>query len=402
MTPTLRPFDAARDEADLTRVLTLAFGMPREGTAGYLDLVGRSEMRVLDEGRPPIAACLARIPMGQFFGGRSVPMTGIAAVGVAPEARGRKLALRLMQECVREIAAEGVPLACLYASTQALYRQVGFEQAGSKFEVRVPLRQIHQGTRDLPIEPIEVMAADGRPHPRLVDSYQTFARHFDGCLDRGPFIWKRIQQVRETAFHGFAVVPDGPGGRIEGHVFLAQQRHPSGGRHDVVLSDLAFTTRRAGLRLLGFLRDFTSMGLHLQWIGGPCHPLLTLLDQQWVEVQLRDYWMLRVTRFADAIAARGYHEGVEVDACVELRDDLIPENAGRWRLRIANGRGSAERTTLDGAAFRCNIRTMGALFSGFLAPSQAILLGLAEGDAATAARLAGAFAGTAPWMVDHF
>ncbi len=391
----LRPFDTLRDDEVVRRILALAFGGTPEGMGAYFDLAGRENMRLLDRGDGPVVACLANIPMGQYFGGRSVPMMGIAAVGVAPEARARGHARELMCASVRETAAAGIPLSCLYASTQSLYRQVGFEQAGSTFEVRIPLRQLTDGTRDLPVEPVTI------DDPRLERCYREFARRYDGCLDRGPFIWKRIQQNREQMFHGFAVVPDGPGSPVEGYAFVGQVRRPENGRHDVVLSDLAFSTQRAGLRLAGFLGDYASMGWNLSFIGGACHPFLTLLSQQWVDVSMRDYWMLRICDVGAAIAARGYASSVRANVVIEVDDELIEANRGRWQIEIDDGQGRAARTNLA-AQLRTNIRGLAAIYAGFLTPQQAALVGLAEGDTDAMATLAPAFTNSGPWMVDHF
>lgn len=49
--------------------------------------------------------------MAQWWGGERVPMTGIAAVGIAPEYRGTGAAIALMQHTVKELHAKGYPLA---------------------------------------------------------------------------------------------------------------------------------------------------------------------------------------------------------------------------------------------------------------------------------------------------
>jgi GNAT superfamily N-acetyltransferase len=179
--PALRRFNPERDGTDVYRAIALAFGGTPEGVGSYAQLVGTESLRVLDEvdGKP--RAALAAIPMGHWFGGRTVGSLGIAAVAVAPEARGGGRARRMMEAVVREAAADGFPLLSLFASTQALYRQVGFEQAGSKFETRIPLRQLTIGTRELPIEPVTALI-DGQPNERLVRSYSKYAAAFEGCL----------------------------------------------------------------------------------------------------------------------------------------------------------------------------------------------------------------------------
>ncbi len=399
----LRPFESERDEIAFRRAVARAFGGPEEGVTAYFDLVGRENLRVLDDsnaaGGSPIRAGLARIPMGHWFGGRVVPCLGIAAVAVAPEARGAGLARELMRGVVREASDEGIPLLSLYASTQALYRQVGFEQAGTRCEFRVPLRQLTGGSRDGTIEEVDALV-DGEPNPRLVACYRAFAERFDGMLDRSRFVWSRIQRNRDQSYHGLAVVPDGPGGAIEGYAFLTHVRR-DGGRFDIAMSDCAFTTPRAGQRLLGLLRDYASMGVTLTLFGGSSHPLLMLLPQQWFEVQMREYSMLRIARFADAIAARGFAPTVSGSVVCAVEDDLVAANRGTFEITVAKGRGAA-RPSAARPAFRADIRTWASIYAGFLAPRQAILLGLAEGDEDAASALGGFFAGSAPWMADMF
>jgi predicted acetyltransferase len=397
----IRPFEYDRDEAPLRRIVARAFGGPDDAIAAYFELVGREHLRVLDEtpGGPQIAAGLARMTMGHWFGGRSVPCLGIAAVAVAPEARGGGRARELMRGIVREAHDEGTPLLSLYASTQALYRQVGFEQAGTRCEFRVPLRQLTGGSRDGAIEEVHALV-DDEPNPRLVACYRAFAERFDGMLDRSRFVWSRIQRHREHSYHGLAFVPEGPGGPIEGYVFLAHVRRDDG-RFDIAMSDCAFATPRAGQRILGLLRDYASMGVTLTFFGGASHPLLMLLPQQWFDVQVREYSMLRIARFADAIAARGYAPTSTGSVVCAVEDDLVAENTGRFEITVREGRGVARPTTAT-PAFSADIRTWASIYAGFLAPRQATLLGLAEGDDAAARALGGFFAGSSPWMTDMF
>src|SRR6266850_4417815 len=109
-----------RQAEGYARVLAHSFGRSDTEGAGWLTRHTRSHIRVLGEG-DEVAAGMIFIPMGQYFGGRSVPMWGVAAVGVAPESRGRGLATELMKRSLEEMHGEGVPIAALYAATQRLY-----------------------------------------------------------------------------------------------------------------------------------------------------------------------------------------------------------------------------------------------------------------------------------------
>jgi predicted acetyltransferase len=383
--------DRERETDAVARLISLAFATTIDGAKEWMTKAGPEHFRVGREGDAPVA-CLLRIPMGQYFGGRSVPMVGIAGVAVAPEARGRGVAKSLMSHCMREIAAEGTALSCLYASTQSLYRLVGFEQAGHRFQTRLPWSVIAgQG------EFVPVRALTDADTPAVEACYREFARRFNGNLDRGPYIWNRVRSSRDDAYHGFGI--QGPRG-IEGYLFVSLKRRPDTGRQDVTLSDLAFVNARAGRGLLRFLADTTTMAEEISFFGGPLHPLLTLMPQQRYAVERRDYWMLRLTDVRSAIASRGYGPAVGGDVAIELTDEVVPANAGPWTIRVRDGRGAMERGGSPRA--RMDVRGLAAMYAGLYSGDQAELLGLAEGDAVALATLGGLFGNATPWMTEMF
>lgn len=380
------------DLSTVARLLNHAFAVPPEGAKEWLASAGHEHMRVVSE-RPWTAplACLLRIPMAQYFGGRSVPMLGIAGVAVAPEARGRGLARWMMRECIRRAREEGFALSGLYASTQSLYRQAGYEQAGHRFLIRVALSQIDVRDRGGPVTPL-TDAEDSE----IRACYAAFASRFDGMLDRGPYVWGRIRKFRDETYHGFGVRDSE--GRLDGYVFLTQRRKPESGRHDVILSDLVFLNGAAGRRLLGFLADFQTIGDDLVFAAGPAHPALMLLGQQRYRIEFKGYWMIRVVDAAAALQARGYAGTGKVG--VEIDDDLIEQNRGVWTVRSGDGAGRVERGgTADVRATACGLA---ALYSGFMSPGALALTGAVSGSPEGLQRAAGIFAGSTPWMTDFF
>jgi len=168
-------------------------------------------------------------------------MLGIAGVAVAPEHRGGGNAKQMMRKAMIEAANEGWPLAGLYASTHTLYRGVGFEHAGHRFQYTLPIVRID--VRDAPGAVVAITDAD---MPRVHACYARFAATCNGALDRGPYIWNRVRKHREETFQGFAI--ENPAHEIDGYFFLAQRRRADG-RQDLSLSDFAFTTAAAARRL---------------------------------------------------------------------------------------------------------------------------------------------------------
>jgi predicted acetyltransferase len=319
-------------------------------------------------------------------------MLGIAAVAVAPEARGRGLARRIMQEALVEIHEDGWPISCLYPSTQSLYRQVGYEQAGHRFMTRVPLAQIDVRDRQ-----DRLVALDESHQPAVLACYEAFASSLDGWLDRGTFGWLAVRERRGERYSGFGI---GSREHLDGYTFFTQRVRPETGRHDLVLSDVAFRTPAAGRRLLGFLADFATIGDDLVFAGGPHHPLHWLLGQQRHTVTFKNYWMLRMVDVPRALAARGYPPGLRARVSLEVNDDLIGANHGRHVLTVEDGRGHVEAGG-DGSV-RIGVRALAALWSGFVTPAQLRLVGAIEGTGDATAALGAAFAGGTPAMSDMF
>jgi predicted acetyltransferase len=384
------------DRAAVHRIVRLAFASPPEGVTDWMKLAGEENFRVLRSEQHAVAACLLHVPMGLYLGGKSVPMQGVAGVGVAPENRGQGFAKRLMRAFVQDAAADeaggGFPLAGLYASTHTLYRGVGFEHAAHRFQYTVPLQQI-----DVTDDAGPLHALTDADEPRVRRCYAAFASRFTGMLDRGPYVWSRTRKMRETEYTGFAVVNHS--GELDGYVMLNQGRRPDG-KQDVTLSDFVFNTPAAGRRLWGLLADFRMMGEDLVFFGGPAHPALTLLRQQRYHVHLKDSALIRVMDVKKALESRGYPAGLSASLELEVADDLVPRNQGRWRLTVEGGHASCERG--GSGAVRCSIRGLAMLLTGYATPLHGALLGEVSGAQSALAATAAVFAHGTPWMTDMF
>lgn len=387
-------FESERDAAAVARLLSHAFAGTPDQAAQWIGTGEPGQMRVMraEDGSTP--ACLMRIPMAQYFGGQSVPMTGIAGVAVGPEDRGKGLALAMMKEAVREMHREGTAVSCLYCSTQALYRQVGYEQAGMRFCARVPIGRIGVKEKARSVRAL-TEADDGA----IRACYAAWASRFNGMVDRGTYIWNRVRKMRDVPHTPFGFFD--AAGRLTAYLFMAQVRDPASGRHDITLSDVAFTTPGAGLQCLAFLADFEPMANEVTFYGSPLHPLLTLLPQQRYRIELKDFWLLRITNIRAALSARGYPPGADAKVTLDVTDEAVPEQAGAWTLRVARGRGAVERGG-GGAVVRCSVGGLASLYSGLYTPAQAALLGLCEGSVEALAAAEGAFPGATPWMSDFF
>ena len=372
--------------ADLERILQMSFAMPTVSWAKFFERVGHERIRVVREGGAVVGG-LAAYRFGQFFGGASVPLSGIAGVGIAPDARGRGLAKAMLLQTLGELRAE-TPIAGLYASTTTLYRSCGFEQAGTALYFAAPLASFPRGDRALACAPLPP-----KTHEPLHAAYDRRARAWTGHLDRTPAVWERVVDPYDAAAYAY-VVGDG-----DGYIVFQQNMLSDSYRFRVVVRDLVMGSRGAAQRILGFLHDLRSLAQDIVWRGCAADPLLTLLPEQTQTVRRHERWMLRILDVPRALAARGYPP-IEAEVHLAIHDAHFPDNAGRHVFSLSGGRGRAERggrgdVTLD-------VRGLAALYSGFATTHALRAAGLVDGPDAALATLASAFAGPEPWCADHY
>ena len=383
------PADDAEENA-LAQAQSIGLGFPAEAAPAWWETAGREHLRVVrQDGR--VVGGLFFVPMGQFFGGSSVSMAGIAGVAILPEARGLGAGGFLMRETVRELRGRGFALSTLYASTFPIYRSAGYEQAGHWCRYSIDASRLPAGDRTL-----AVRAAEEADVSRIEALYRERAAMRNGYLDRGPYIWKRVREPRRGAPRGY--VAEGPSG-IEGYLYVEQSKRDDGD-HDLHLNDWVVATHAAAKRLVTFLADHYSMSRTLTWEGGPADPRLYGVAGRYFQVQVVEYWMLRVLDCAAALAARGYLPGVQGELHLELDDPALAAHAGRLVLRVAGGAATVEPG--GEGRLRAGPRGLAPLYSGFLPAEELALAGLIHGEPAELARATALFAGPNPACPDMF
>src|SRR6266516_3293131 len=99
-----------------------------------------------------VVATARTYDLRQWFGGRAVPMAGIASVATVPERRGSGIATELMRSVMRAARRDGKPIATLYPATVTVYRRLGYEYAGFHTEYRIPTRDLPRDTANVEVD----------------------------------------------------------------------------------------------------------------------------------------------------------------------------------------------------------------------------------------------------------
>jgi predicted acetyltransferase len=345
-----------------------------------------------------LVAMSRALGLAQFFGGRPVPMGGISAVATAPEHRGRGLGKQVVAGCLDVMRERGDAISSLYPATTSLYRQLGWEVAGTSV-----IRWIAPAALAGLPAPAGVHVRRAGPDDRdaIRACYRELAAQVNGFLDRPARLWD-VYAVQSRDARAF-VAEDGEG-RTLGYLVYRQQGAPHsalGGPFGIVVLDHVALTHGAQLALWRLLGSWATMVDRIVYRAPAEDPLLLLLPQQELHVLAEVRWMTRMLDAARAVEARGFTPGVDVQVELTLRDPRLEANAGRFVLGVGKGRGRLEPggrggIELDAASFA-------SLYTGWADTGTLVRAGrLRGGSADERAGLDAAFAGPTPWLLEQF
>jgi len=374
----------------VSQVLGTAFNFDPAIVPEWCAQVGHDNVRVMRDGREVMAALLL-IPMGQFFGGQSVPMMGVAGVGTAVTSRGRGVGTALMAATALELHDRGVALSTLYPATETLYRRAGWAQAGTRFRVRVPLGNLPRGGRELGVR--DYTETDRAAVEVL---YAERARRIDGWIDRGSYAWRRVFQPREGRARAYVVLGDGG---PEGYVAFYSSPYVDR-RNELVVTDMIAATPAARGRILTLIADHASLATHVQWHGEAADDWIGSLPDQRYEIRVDHFFMTRITNVAAALEARGYAHGAAGRLELDVVDDVVPGNAGRLVLEVDSGRA---RVSPGGdGTLRVTIGGLASLYGAHLGARALVDLGQVQGPERALAMAESLFGGRPATMRDQF
>jgi predicted acetyltransferase len=294
------------------------------------------------DGATPVGTAAAYTFQLTVPGFRSLPAAGVTWVSVLPSHRRQGVLSSLMRRQLIDVRECGEPLAVLWASESVIYSRFGYGRAMWHADFT-----LYRGEAAL----AKTAPADGGLRLRIADpvaALPELAKVYDAVLPTRPgFIarneawWRREVYDPPDRRHGtsplhcvLAEDDDGPRGYA---LYSAHNRWDS----DTSLPDSALSVREmvgadaaasAALAADLLSRDLTR---EFRIRGRPVDdPLLyQLADPRRARTRLKDALWVRITDVPGALARRQY--SCPADVVIEVRDDLLPSNAGRWRLTTA-------------------------------------------------------------------
>ncbi len=375
-----------KDAQRLGEILQQCFNSTPVSSEAYFKHIGLENFRIIRHAGQ-IVGGLAILQMGQWFGSQCIPMAGIAAVGIAPEHRGSGVAVELLQQTLRELSAQGVPISALYPATQRLYRKAGYEQGGSLCSWEMPTNSIHLSDRSLPMQPVLPLHHEAFHH-----LYHQQAKVTGGYLERHQAIW---EQVIELPAYAYLI---GKESQPEGYIIFSQRQEDNSNL--IVIQDWVLLTAAAIRRFWTFIADHRSQMEKVRWRHSTVDSLTLLLPEQKAKIHRSGRWMLRIIDVGKALEKRGYPQGLEAQLHLEVRDDLLAENNGKFVLTVANGRG--EVTKGGKGELELEVNGLSPLYTGIFTPYQLQVTGQLQATETALSIATQLFAGSSPWMPDFF
>jgi predicted acetyltransferase len=289
--------------------------------------------------------------------GDTAALAGVAAVSVLPTYRRRGILTSLMRRQLADIRDRGEAVAGLWASEGGIYGRYGYAPATTETEFTIRrgegvFRTAGPGTAPA--------CGDGSPRLRIADprgAAAEMAQVYDSVLRRRPGV-----TVRDERWWDFVLwdPEHRRSGRGPQWCLLAEDDagprgyalyRAGGDPHDQSAEGQVLQVRELmaadPAACTALWRDLLNRDLIAEvaaWARPPDDPLPHLLaDGRRTRAKTTDGLWIRLVSVPRALSRRRY--AGPVDVVLDVADELLPENAGRWRLRAGPAGATCERTT---------------------------------------------------------
>jgi predicted acetyltransferase len=371
------------------------------------------------DGATPVGTAAAYTFQLTVPGLQTLPTAGVTWVAVLPSHRRRGVLRSLMRRQLADVRDRGEPLAVLWASESVIYSRYGYGRAMWHADFT-----LYRGEGAL----AKTAPADGGLRLRIVDpqaAMPELAKVYDAVLPSRPgFIarndtwWRGVvydpPDRRQGASPLHCVLAEDGSGPRGYALYSAAHRWDS----DTSLPDNSVSVREmvgadapasAALAADLLSRDLTT---EFRIRGRPVDdPLLyQLADPRRARPRLKDALWVRIIDVAGALARRRY--SCPADIVLEVRDELLPSNARRWRLTTGDAApdgGGLEASCVpagpaDAADVVLDITELGAAYLGGIPVGALATAGLVtEGHPGAVRQLSAAMSwDRAPWCPVNF
>jgi predicted acetyltransferase len=331
------------------------------------------------DGATPVGTAAAYSFRLTVPGHQVLPAAGITWVSVLPSHRRRGVLRSMMRRQLADVRDRGEPLAVLWASESVIYSRYGYGRAMWHADLT-----FHRGDGTLaktaPVDDgLRLRIADPAASlPELAKVYDVVLPSRPGFIARNEAWWRREvydppeRRQGTTPLHCLLAEDDsGPRGYALYSAVNRWDRETTLPDGVLTVREMVATDAAASAALAADLlsRDLTTeFRVRARPVDDPL--LYQLADPRRARPRLKDALWVRIIDVPGALARRRY--SAPADVVLEVRDDLLPANAGRWRLTTlgaAPGGGGLEASCVpasaaDAADVVLDVTSLGAAYLG--------------------------------------
>ena len=358
------------------------------------DLELRYEMAVFEFDRSLAAfdgatmvGTAAALSLRMTVPGGDATVAGVTAVATAPAHRRRGILTSLMHRQLADLRERGEAVAALFASEAGIYARFGYGAATS--DLNLAIRR-GEGALLVPATALGALrlrtAAPRDATAELAEVFDAVLHERPGMFARDDRWWEHVLWDPEHRRSGRSpqrcVIAEDDAGPRGYALYSVCPSWGDDGIPDGVLQvrELMATDPAAYAAIWNDLlsRDLVSeVRAHARPVDEPL--LYLLADRRRARPRLYDGLWVRLVSVPEALAGRRY--SCPVDVVIEVADDVLAENSGRWRLRAPgrgeDGRATCDRTSAD-ADVTLPVQSLGAAYMGGTRLDALARAGLAE------------------------
>lgn len=325
----------------------LAFGRAMEQV--FLEAPSDEEVERWRPVCPPDRFLAVTDPRGGFAGtagshpltiawpGQDEPLgcAAVTAITVRPDHRRRGVLRAMMQRLLEDAVAAGEPTAALFASEGTIYGRFGFGPAAPAHGLR--MRRPAVATIDADVSLVELVDAD-TARAAFPDVHAAHGRLRPGLVQRSEPWWPLwLDHHRDKDADGtfgarwHALVPGRGYATFRGTDGGWADRRPTG---TVRVEELIANDDDAAAALWAFLAQVDLV----ETIEAPYRPVddpvrFLVANEAEVDVKAGMPLWIRLVDLPAALASRGYE--VTDRLVLDVHDDQLPSNTGRWSLDVS-------------------------------------------------------------------
>ena len=296
-------------------------------------------------------------PFSVYFDGHAVSCGGIGSVTTLPEWRASGSMRALLSHVLRRGREEGEVFSMLGPFSYEFYRKFGYEAAYAAWEYTVPITQFAPYRHNGWVRRLK--GGDEQDLSQLVSLYARFARRCNLALVRDEAFFRRrfLNKPDETFLNQhtfFYLLGEGE----EAGAWLMYRFAPEEKAGLMDVTDLAFDGAKGLRMLMGYLArmsaDYREVRLRL-----PDDVRLQKLLAVPPQLNIRPTRMARVVNVPRALELAEKPSGFR--AVIEVSDELLAENAGRWLVE-----GNRVFRTEEAPELAVDVRALAPMLLGSL------------------------------------